>query len=57
MVFKKIFVLKNLTDTTHMLAHPNSSAFTLYDGSNFISFKKREICCNAINASVLSITA
>ncbi len=57
MVFKKIFVLKNLTDTTHMLAHPDSSAFTLYNGSNFISFKKREICRNAINVSVLSITA
>ncbi len=56
MVFKKIFVLKNLTDTTNILAHPNSSAFTLYNGSNFISFKKREICRNAINASVLSIT-
>lgn len=57
MVFKKIFVLKNLTDTTHMLAHPDSSAFTLYNGSNFISFKKRKICRNAINVSVLSITA
>lgn len=57
MVFKKIFVLKNLTDTTHILAHPNSSAFTLYNGSNFIFFKKREVCRNAINASVLSITA
>ncbi len=54
MVFKKIFVLKNLTDTTRILAHPNSSAFTLYNGSNFISFKKREVRCNAINASVLS---
>ncbi len=54
MVFKKIFALKNLTDTTHILAHPNSSAFTFYDSSNFISFKKREICCNAIDVSVLS---
>ncbi len=54
MVFKKIFVLKNLTDTAHMLAHPNSSAFTLYDGSNFIFFKKREVCRNAINVSILS---
>ncbi len=43
MVFKKIFVLKNLTDTVHILAHPNSSAFTLYDSPNFISFKKREV--------------
>ncbi len=54
MVFKKIFVLKNLTDTTNILAHPDSSAFTLYNGSNFISFKKREVCRNAIDASVLS---
>ncbi len=54
MVFKKIFVLKNLTDTTHILAHPNSSAFTLYNGSNFISFKSVKSGCNAINASVLS---
>lgn len=54
MVFKKIFALKNLTDTTNILAHPNSSAFTLYNGSNLFLYKKREICCNAINASVLS---
>ncbi len=54
MIFKKIFVLKNLTDTTNILARPDSSTLTLYNGSNFISFKKREICCNAINASVLS---
>lgn len=54
MVFKKIFVLKNLTDTTNILAHSDSSAFTLYNGSNFIFFKKREVCRNAINASVLS---
>ncbi len=54
MVFKKIFVLKNLTDTTNILAHPDSSAFTLYNGSDFISFKKREVCCNAINVSVFS---
>ncbi len=54
MVFKKIFVLKNLTDTTRILAHPDNSTFTLYNGSNFIPFKKREVCCNAINISVLS---
>ncbi len=39
MVFKKIFVLKNLTDTTNILTHSDSSAFTLYNGSNFISSK------------------
>ncbi len=57
MVFKKIFVLKNLTDTTNILAHPDSSALALYNGSNFISFKKREVCCNAIGISVLILTA
>lgn len=54
MVFKKIFVLKNLTDTTRILAHPDSSAFTLYDSPNFIFFKKHEICRNAIDISILS---
>ncbi len=57
MVFKKIFALKNLTDTTNILAHPNSSAFTLYDGSNLFLSKSVKSGCNAINASVLSITA
>ncbi len=54
MVFKKIFVLKNLTDITHILAHPDSSAFTLYNGSNLFLSKSVKSGCNAINASVLS---
>ncbi len=39
MVFKKIFALKNLTDTTHILDHPNSSTLTLYNGSNLFLSK------------------
>ncbi len=35
--------MKNLTDITHILAHPDSSALTLYDSPNFISFKKRNV--------------
>ncbi len=54
MVFKKIFALKNLTDTTHILAHPNSSAFTLYNGSNLFLSKSVKSAVMPFDASVLS---